>query len=293
MNAVGKNSQGSGKLGTKASEASDWIKSLADSAYRELILRSKPERFCLLFNLLRAKVGRGDVRFEFDRTTGLFVARSNRHARVFRESWIGYNSYRNGVAERGLSLGKSYLLDQITFRDGDVVVDCGANVGDLQIYFTEKNLKVEYIGIEPSPSEYACLKENVKPAQTFNLGLWNEDSNLDFYVSPHNADSSFLKPAEFATKVSIEAKRLDSFIDSHVRLLKVEAEGAEPEVLLGCTKMLDRIDFISADLGFERGPDQESTLPTVTNFLLQHNFELVDVTHGRIVALYRRIGLTA
>ncbi len=172
-----------------------------------------------------------------------------------------------------------------------MVVDCGANVGDLQIYFSERNVDVKYIGIEPSPSEFACLQENVKPSTALNLGLWNEDRTLEFYMSPHNADSSFLKPAKIENEVSIPAKRLDSVLDANIRLLKVEAEGAEPEVLLGCTKILDRIDFISADLGFERGPDQESTLPSVTNFLLKHNFELVDVSHGRIVALFRRVGL--
>ena len=47
--------------------------------------------------------------------------------------------------------------------------------------------------------------------------------------------------------------RLDNFNFKKIKLLKVEAEGAEPEVLLGTAKILKRIEFISVDCGPERG----------------------------------------
>jgi len=110
-------------------------------------------------------------------------------------------------------------------------------------------------------------------------------------VSSHNADSSFFKPMNYNEKITISAKRLDSFFDNDIRLLKIEAEGAELEVLIGCKKLLTKVDYISADLGFERGVLQESTLVPVTNFLLKHNFELLHFSSPRICALYKRIGI--
>ena len=61
-------------------------------------------------------------------------------------------------------------------------------------------------------------------------------------------------------------------------------------MLLGCERILQKVEYISADLGFERGPLQESTLAPVTNFLLKNGFELIDFSSPRIVALYKRIG---
>lgn len=121
------------------------------------------------------------------------------------------------------------------------------------------------------------------------MGLWNEDSSLQLFISSRNADSSFFQPETFTATCTIPTKRLDAIIDQPIRLLKLEAEGAEPEVLQGCMGLLERIDYISADLGFERGPEQESTLAPVTNFLLANGFEMVAFRAGRIVVLYRNV----
>ena len=81
---------------------------------------------------------------------------------------------------------------------------------------------------------------------------------------------------------------MDSFFDKtkKIKLLKLEAEGAEPEALAGCEKLLKNIEYISADLGFERGANEESTIEDVTNFLLSRNFRLVKFELPRVVALF-------
>jgi len=70
-------------------------------------------------------------------------------------------------------------------------------------------------------------------------------------------------------------------------LVKLEAEGSEPEVLQGLGEALARVEYIAADVGPERGENLETTVVSVTNFLLQRNFELVSMSHSRICALYR------
>ena len=71
----------------------------------------------------------------------------------------------------------------------------------------------------------------------------------------------------------------------------MEAEGGEPEVLMGCGMKLEIIEYISADLGFERGLNQESTLPKVVNFLLGKGFELKSINSPRLVCLFRNKNL--
>ncbi len=65
----------------------------------------------------------------------------------------------------------------------------------------------------------------------------------------------------------VQATTLDRVLDEAgvdpVQLLKLEAEGAEPEVLAGASAHLSRIDYIAADLGPERGVSQEAMAPAV------------------------------
>ena len=75
-----------------------------------------------------------------------------------------------------------------------------------------------------------------------------------------------------------------------VKLLKLEAEGAEPEILLGAGDALKQVEYISADLGPERGLSQETTAATVINFLLARDFRLVDVFAERLVFLFKNQG---
>ena len=46
--------------------------------------------------------------------------------------------YLDGLDHRGDMIGRSYLLSKVNFQNGDVVVDCGANMGDLLLYFFRK-----------------------------------------------------------------------------------------------------------------------------------------------------------
>ena len=112
---------------------------------------------------------------------------------------------------------------------------------------------------------------------------------MEFYVSSENADSSFIMPPKYTQKKIMPVLRLDSILNenSKIKLVKLEAEGAEPEVLQGFGKLLNKVEYITADLGFERGENLETTFFAVTNFLLENNFELMEVSFKRLVALYR------
>ena len=70
---------------------------------------------------------------------------------------------------------------------------------------------------------------------------------------------------------------MDELIHERVKLLKVDAEGAEFEVINGAKNLLSRIEFIAIDLGFEKGIKQESTAPPVFNFLFENAFVLLAI----------------
>ena len=117
--------------------------------------------------------------------------------------------------------------------------------------------------------------------------MWFEDTEIDFYINSHEADSSLIKPSKYNEVTSVKAIPLESIITTKVKLLKLEAEGAEPEVIIGAGKKLELIEFISADLGFERGLESASTFIEVTNYLLKNNFALLQFSDDRRCALFR------
>ena len=126
--------------------------------------------------------------------------------------------------------------------------------------------------------------------------MWHENGELAFYVSSENADSSLIKPPNFDEVIKVSTRRLDSIINTPVKLLKIEAEGAEPEVIKGCEKLLSQTQYITADLGYERGIDQQSTLDPVTKYLSNHGFELLEISYKheypKTLALAQQLGIT-
>lgn len=241
----------------------------------------------MLFNL-RSAIRGTDTRIRLDKSQRVFRARSKKYTLCFRHEAQAYYACKRGIVRRLELLGETYFLPRIDFAAGDIVVDCGANVGELKYWFVERGIAVEYIGVEPSPLEHRCLAENVAPSQTFNVGLWDRDGTLDFYVSSQMADSSLIEPPEYDEIIQVPTRRLDGLLaGKRIKLLKLEAEGAEPEAIAGCESLLGSIEYISADLGFERGVEQTSTLGEVTNFLLARGFEIVANGRKRLTVLYR------
>ena len=54
----------------------------------------------------------------------------------------------------------TYCLDTIEFNDNDTIIDCGANIGELNIALKNKNINVNYIAFEPDLETFECLKLN-------------------------------------------------------------------------------------------------------------------------------------
>jgi FkbM family methyltransferase len=255
-----------------------------------ILLKFNENLFCFLFNL-RANLRGWDVTLSYNKETKKYKAESDNLCREFVHKELGNYSYKKGLRARAYDLMEVYLFKYIKFNHNDVVIDCGANVGDLDLIFKITKTNVNYIAIEPSLIEYNCLVENVKPFKAENYGLWNEEKQIEFYISSEKADSSIIEPAHFDKIVTLQVYRLDALniinkID-RIKLLKIEAEGAEPEVLLGALGVLQKIDYISVDCGFERGKKCESTLASVINFSLNNGFEIVDIYYARLVVLLK------
>jgi len=248
--------------------------------------------FCLFFNI-KSKIRNKEITFREIKGESHYVALTKNYKRFFKAKRQNILSYSNGIQERGRTLGRTYFLDEISFSRHDVVVDCGANVGDLKIYFHDKNIDITYLAFEPAPEEFECLKKNLllPKSKAFNYALFDKEENKKFFVSSDFGDSTLFRPKCFSKEIKVKTKRFDMFFSSfglkNIKLLKLEAKGGEPEVLFGCGDVLKNIEYISADLGFERGLEQYSTLPEVANYLIQEGFEILNIMPSRFVCLFK------
>jgi FkbM family methyltransferase len=182
--------------------------------------------------------------------------------------------YLKGVYHRTETLVYSYCIDSIEFAKSDLIIDVGANNGDLISYFKDQR----YIGFEPSPVEFNLLKKNkTNNCILYNLCVGDANREIDFYLSSSGADSSVYQPPNFESKVSVKQIRLDSIIDERVKLIKIDTEGSELEVVIGALNLLPRVEYVAIDLGFEKGVLQESTAPEVIDLLYQNNFKLFKI----------------
>lgn len=235
---------------------------------------------CIFFNLLLWATC-SPSRYRYDYKRQHFYAYESNRRRYFSELTLGFDFYSRGINKRGKDLFSSYCLEHIHFSADDVVIDCGANLADLFLGLEGRLKKTNYITFEPSPKEYYCIQQNVPDAQNYNVGLSNQIGEMTFYVSSRGADSSFVRPRVFTETVTTAVTTLDHFIQkaglSQCKLLKLEAEGFEPEILDGAQNFLKICEYVAIDGGPERGEAQLQTFSRLSNILYQSGFEMVDI----------------
>jgi FkbM family methyltransferase len=195
--------------------------------------------------------------------------------------------YRHGIAERLRRLTHSYHLGDVALRPGDLVVNVGANIGELAMALTQQGAQV--VAVEPDPLTLRCLRLNLAGAavEIVPAGLWSMDGELTFYQAPQSADTSAINEVGAPTVLTVH--KLDTLMagrDGRVRLLVGDAEGGEPEVLEGARETLRRTDFVALDAGYER--KGERTVETCTRLLEAAGFEIVTVDkYSRMLARNR------
>ena len=144
---------------------------------------------------------------------------------------------------------KIYGTGERAVRAGDVVLDCGANVG----VYTREALAAgakTVVAIEPAPDNLECLRRTFSKeieAGTVILypkGVWDKDDYLEFRVDPKNqAADSFVIKREGSEVISrLPLTTIDKMVEelklSKVDYIKMDIEGAEVKALIGAHNTL-------------------------------------------------------
>lgn len=177
---------------------------------------------------------------------------------VSTTSPLRWKLYKNGWRYRLQRLAREYGLGrEYDLAPGDVVIDVGANIGEFTILAAAFGARV--YAFEPDPTAAACFEANTRALDGVHLYrdvLWREETEIDFHLAPERADSSAFTPQSAHSTTRRIAQPLDSIAElrriDRVKLIKCDAEGAEPEVLMGATRVLGITDVVVIDTGAER-----------------------------------------
>lgn len=183
----------------------------------------------------------------------------------------------HGSRENRVRQAAAYTTN-FEIEPGDVVVDVGAYVGQFSLHAAETASKV--VAIDPFAAVDECLRRNVGGSATISVhpvAAWNREETLSVQLSHYPSDTSILQPDLLPTGTEVrvpgrpvESIREEAGIDS-VDVLKIEAEGVEPEVLEGAPDA----DRIVVNCGPERRG--ESPTETVTQILRNRGYDVQTV----------------
>lgn len=135
-------------------------------------------------------------------------------------------------------------------RRGDVVLDCGANIG----VFVRKALSRGaglVVAIEPSPKTLDALRRNfeaeirAKRVIVYSKGVWDRDAEMDLTVNDTNEGAdSVVAPKEGVPKVRVPLTTIDRIVAElnlpRVDFIKMDIEGAEKPALRGARDTIKR-----------------------------------------------------
>jgi FkbM family methyltransferase len=178
-----------------------------------------------------------------------------------------------------------YEVKNTRLNLGGVVIDIGANIGSFSLYAAYHGATV--YAIEPEPHNLEALKKNIK--------LNNKEDSV--YVCPY-AISDYKGTAVISDEgggativddgifgAEVEVMPLNNFFDLYhikeVDVLKIDVEGAEPEIILGASKEnLQKCKYITMEFDVRTG-----------NRLGEMTQKLSETHHVRTMGSWERGGM--
>ncbi len=148
----------------------------------------------------------------------------------------------------------SYKLDGFTAQDGDVILDIGAHVGIVSIYLAKCWPGTRIYAFEPVRENFANLERNVKVnavtnVKAFRLAVSGNGRPLRLRgnMSQNSGGvSAYAGGNGRARKVkSVTLKQIFTNLEiDRCKLLKIDCEGAEYEILESAGELLSKVDYL-------------------------------------------------
>lgn len=143
-----------------------------------------------------------------------------------------------------------YIVALANERPGELVLDIGANIGNISQALVHAGISVR--AFEPQPAVFSCLVKNINPDWCYNIGLGDYESDMYMPAVDYSRKGNFGGMSIGGSSgIIVKVKTLDSFnFDKKIGLLKIDVESYEEKVLRGATETINRckpIIYLEAD----------------------------------------------
>ena len=205
--------------------------------------------------------------------------------------WLSQYVYLTGTYERPTSNIIARLI-----RPGDIALDVGANTGYFSMLIgTLAGPDGHVYAFEPIPDVASDMQRNITLNNLNNITLTpvvvcNENSEQVIYEGPpdHRGVSSMRNLQNASQAHEVKGVRLDDYPLEleHLRLVKIDVEGAEQVALEGMPLIIEKhrpyivIEFTDA---FLRNFGHSSQ--TLTDWLVERDYHLYQITNDGLYAL--------
>jgi FkbM family methyltransferase len=184
-------------------------------------------------------------------------------------------------------------------RRGDVVIDCGSNIGTFVAEALSAGASL-IVACEPSPGNAECVRRNFADELSARRvilcpkGLWHETTTLRLSLGGSPAGDSFLK--ESAEGLELPVTTIDAIVSElaldHIDFIKMDIEGAERNALRGGRASIGRFRPHLAISAYHLPDDPEVLLNEVSKAFAQYKLHCESarlksggVLHSRIAPL--------
>jgi FkbM family methyltransferase len=199
------------------------------------------------------------------------------------DGWRVQRYLYRGIAARIETLLRGYLGipgAEIEIKPGDVIINFGANIGEVALGLANMGAKV--LAIEPDPKVISALRANAfgRDIEVQACAAWQSDDEITLYLATKHADSSVID--DVGPPVRVMGRKIDTLFQGYaVDLILGDAEGAEPEVLRGARQTLRSTRYVAIRTGDER--HGESSAPLCLPILEAAGFEILSTAQETII----------
>lgn len=194
--------------------------------------------------------------------------------------------YFSGIQNRLDKLSNEYCIDLLETLPEGLIIDVGSNIGEFTLALSRKFSNRKFIRFEPSENENIAAQKNLVGVDNLliNQPLYSHETTLRWWEANETGDSSLFRPVKSNSSQIRTTTTLDivfnAFNYPNIALLKLEAEGAEPEILRGARRTLKNTFAVTADLGPERGSEGLRTFNESAEILNSAGFSLIGRNRG-------------
>jgi FkbM family methyltransferase len=157
-------------------------------------------------------------------------------------------------------------------QPGDIVLDCGANIGEFTKTALKHGAKL-VVAIEPAPAQVRCIRLNLAKeiaegrVIVWPKGVWDKEDTMKLNLNPENAGGdTLIDQGPNWASVMVPLTTIDNLVSElklpRVNFIKMDIEGAEKQALAGARRTL-QTDHPRVAISPEHFDDDMVRLPAI------------------------------